>query len=47
MLEDLDFINLYKVLDFVLLDIFPSLVKIIKYFREVAKVCGILGLYIP
>lgn len=47
MLEDLDFINLYKALDFILLDIFPSLVNIMKYFKEIASICVKLGLYIP
>ncbi len=46
-LENLDFINMYKAINYVLLNVFPALDILINYFKKVAKISGELGLYIP
>lgn len=46
-LENLDFLNLYRGLDYILLNIFPSLKHISKYFKDIANVCTKIGISIP
>lgn len=46
-LENQDFLNLYRGLDYILLNIFPSLKHISKYFKDVANVCTKIGISIP
>lgn len=46
-LESLDFVNIYRGIDYIITNVFPSLSRLSNYFKEIANICSILGINIP